>query len=219
MFVGVDARQPLAYNVLQSSIHRHARDRVLIEPLRIVNLPITRRGLTEFTFSRFLVPWLCDYQGLAVFMDADVVVRGDIGELFACADGKSAVQVMQEQARYEWASVMLFDCAKCEVLTPAYVDNTNNNLLGLTWGDVGKLPPAWNVCVGYSDLVPNAKLFHYTQGLPCWFETQDCAHAAEWQMERDAMLRTCEWADLLGKSVHAQPVIKRLLKRYGIAVK
>lgn len=217
MFVGVDPRQPLAYSVLQSSIHRHAKGRVIVEPLMLGKLPITRRGLTEFTYSRFLVPWLCDYTGHAVFMDADVVVVRDIADLFAQADGVSAVQVMQEQARYEWASVMLFDCARCEVLTPEYVENPAHDLLSLNWGKVGTFPPWWNHCVGYAEPDSSASLYHYTQGLPCWHETQDF-YRSTWTDERDAMLETCDWAELMAKSIHAKPVIKRMLARYGIQV-
>src|SRR5438445_11336204 len=81
VFAGYDSRQPLAYNVLQHSIQRHTKHRVTVEPLMLDRLPMTRRGLTEFTFSRFLVPWLCDYQGRAIFMDSDIVVTGDVAEL------------------------------------------------------------------------------------------------------------------------------------------
>src|SRR5512135_816786 len=109
VFIGFEPRQPLAYNVLQSSLHRNSASRVIVEPLMLHKLPISRRGLTEFTFSRFLVPWLCGYEGVAIFMDADIVVRGDIAELAAQADPQCAVQVMQEQQRFEWASVMLFN--------------------------------------------------------------------------------------------------------------
>jgi hypothetical protein len=120
----MDPRQAIGYNVLQHSIHRHAKQRVIVEPLILSKLPITRRGLTEFTFSRYLVPYLCGYEGSAVFMDADIVVTGDIGDLFAQADGVSAVQVNMQQPKFEWPSVMLFNNALCRKLTPEYVDDT-----------------------------------------------------------------------------------------------
>jgi len=101
VFVGFDERQPVAYNVLQHSLHRYAKGRVQVEPLMLDKLPITRRGLTQFTYSRFLVPYLCNYEGAAIFMDADVVVKADIGELLAQADGVSAVQVMKDQHKFE----------------------------------------------------------------------------------------------------------------------
>lgn len=217
VFVGIDPRQPLAYNVLQSSLHRKSEGRVQVEPLILYKLPVKRRGLTEFTFSRFLVPWLCDYQGVAIFMDADVVVTGDIAELAAEADGISAVQVMQEQAKYEWASVMLFNCANCEILTPEFIDDESHNPLALDWGTVGKFSSEWNHCVGYAE-PKAAKLYHYTQGLPCWHESRGLPEDCFWDDEFKELTRTCNWTDIMGRSVHAQPVIKRMLRRYGIEV-
>lgn len=213
-FIGFDPRQPLAYNVLQHSIHRHASGTVMVAPLQLRNLPISRRGLTEFTFSRFLVPWLCGYEGLAAFFDADQVMCGDIAELFAQADGSSAVQVQQEQAKFEWASVMLFDCAKCRILTPQYVDDPHNKLFDFAWaaGAVGKLSPEWNHCVGYA-APADAKLYHYTQGLPCWYETQGLAEDGHWLDAREDMVRTSTWKELMGTSVHAKPVLLRLIDR------
>ena len=205
-------------SVLQSSIHRHSKRRVLIEPLILDKLPIKRRGLTEFSFSRFLVPWLCDYRGAAIFMDADIVVTGDIGELIDQADGISAVQVMQEQPKFEWSSVMLFNCAKCELLTPQYIDDESHPLLSLEWGKVGRFSKEWNFCVGYNGTADHAKFLHYTQGIPCFFETGETDVGGCWAIERKEMLRTCDWATLMAKSVHAKPVIMRLLKRYGIEV-
>ena len=214
VFVGFDPRQPLGYNVLQNSIRRHAAGRVSVEPLELRKLPIKRRGLTEFTYSRYLVPYLMGYEGLAVFMDADIVVTGDIADLFAQADG-SAVQVMQEQARFEWASVMLFDCAQCKTLTPEFVDDERNRLFDLDWApSVGKFSPEWNHCVGYAE-PKAAKLYHYTQGLPCWYETRGLPEDEHWQREYEEMSKTVEWRELMGNSVHARPVLQRLLARLG----
>ena len=72
VFIGYDDRQPVAYNVLQFSIATRSSRPVTITPLIINQLPIKRTGLTPFTFSRFLVPWLCDYQGTALFLDIDM---------------------------------------------------------------------------------------------------------------------------------------------------
>src|SRR5438445_10145186 len=146
VFAGYDSRQPLAFNVLQHSIQRHTKHRVTVEPLMLERLPITRMGLTEFTFSRFLVPWLCDYQGRAIFMDSDIVVTGDIVELWEappvrCGLGSSpcSVYIMQDQARFEWPSVMVFENDLCSVLTPEFVDDKDNPWLDLNWCTVGKL--------------------------------------------------------------------------------
>lgn len=212
VFVGFDERQPVAYNVLQHSLHRYARGRVHVEPLMLDKLPITRRGLTQFTYSRFLVPWLCDYEGSAIFMDADVVVRGDIGELLAQADGVSAVQVMKEQHKFEWASAMLFNCANCKILTPEYINDPANKLLELDWGPVGEFTLEWNHCVNRTPPT-EAKLYHFTEGIPIWDEVRGSPLDQIWLDEYADMVNTVPWVELMGKSVHARPVLHRFLKR------
>lgn len=218
VFVGYDSRQPLAYNVLQHSLHRHALSRrVIIEPLLLHKLPITRRGLTEFTFSRFLVPWLCDYAGAAIFMDADIVVTGDVGELVDQADGASSVQVMQQQAPFEWSSVMLFNCERCKLLTPEYVNDESNPLLNLKWAALGSITPEWNHCVGNVE-PKEAKLYHFTQGLPCWPETRGLPEDSVWLEELRLTNATVSWFELMGNSVHAKPVLQRFLAARGVHV-
>ena len=106
VFIGVDRRQPVAYTAAAWSIARYATKPVAVTPLLLDQLPITRRGLTGFTYSRWLVPWLCGFRGKALFMDADMIVRADVAELFAL-DDMSAVSVMQEQERFEWPSLMV----------------------------------------------------------------------------------------------------------------
>jgi len=61
IFIGYDHRQAVAYNVLQFSLFRRSSRPLSISPLVLPTLPMTRQGLTPFTFSRFLVPWLCDF--------------------------------------------------------------------------------------------------------------------------------------------------------------
>lgn len=214
VFVGYDPRQPLAYNVLQHSIQRHTNEHVAVMPLKLDGLPIKRRGLTEFTYSRFLVPYLSGYTYESVFMDADIIVRGDIAELFKCLDKTCSVQVMQEQARFEWPSVMLFNNYKCRNLTPEFIDDPKNGLLDLAWAEkVGELPKEWNNCVGYAEFDPDAKLYHFTQGIPCWYETQGNEADAVWAEEFAEMRKTCGWKELMGRSVHAKPTLERLINR------
>lgn len=214
VFVGYEPRQPLAFNVLQHSIIRHASKPVSVIPLILSQLPINRRGLTEFTYSRFLVPHLCNYGGVAIFMDADIVVKGDIYELAAQADNRYAVQVMQEQAQFEWASVMLFNCYQAKKLTPAYIEDVANPLFDMSWGKVGTFTEEWNCCVGYSDKT-DAKLYHFTQGLPIWHETRGLPQDAAWFEEYELLTKTVSWKALMGKSVHAKPVLRRMMERYA----
>lgn len=211
VFIGYDPRQVVAYTVLQNSILRHATQPVSITPLILSTLPITRKGLTPFTFSRFLVPWLCDYQGMGLFLDADILALRDITELFDLAKEQDAeVSVVQNALRFEWSSMMVFDCAKCKVLTPEFVQ-ANQDIMKMSWAaHIGSLPSEWNHLVGYDRARPSASLVHFTQGIPCWPETKDCEYSAEWQAELAVTNYASTWEALMGNSVHAAPVMARL---------
>lgn len=218
IFIGYDKRQPLGYNVLQHSIARHSSQPVSITPLILDQLPIKRRATTEFTFSRFLVPYLCDYKGHALFLDADMVVTGDIAELFSgCDHMDEMVRVNQKQAHFEWSSAMLFNCYRCRNLTPEYIDNENNDPYEFNWAaEVGNFPKEWNHCVGYAEPNEDAKLFHYTQGLPCWEESSGLDEDHHWNTEYECMNFTVGWDELLGKSKHAPAVLQRMMRRYKL---
>jgi hypothetical protein len=99
---------------------------------------------------------------------------------------------------------MVFDNARCKVLTPAYVQANAKSLLGLSWaGDYnGSLPPQWNHLVGYDAPRADAKLVHFTMGVPCWAETVNSEYGAEWAAEVEAMRATCSFRELMGNSVH-----------------
>jgi hypothetical protein len=205
IFIGFDHRQPISLNVLASSIYARSSKPVAIVPLVLPQLPIKRQGLTPFTYSRFLVPYLCSYQGWALFLDLDMVVLDDISKLFDMADDKYAVMVSKNELKFERASMMLFNCAKCPMLTPEMIE-THPNLHSIAWLPdelVGDLPRAWNHLVGYDTPCENPKLVHYTQGVPAFVETQDCEHADKWFLEHKRMNSVTNWVELMGNSVHA----------------
>jgi hypothetical protein len=213
VYIGYDERQPLAFNVLQHSIRVNASEPIAITGLHLDQLPIKRRGMTAFTFSRFLVPYLCNFRGKALFLDADMVVTGDIAELFKSTNWSSSALVNKQQDKFEWASAILFNCDNCKSLTPAFIDNEKNQLFDFAWAEhgVGEFPAEWNRAVGYCD-TSDAKLLHYTQGIPCWAETRG-VDDGPWVAAFKDMVRTCSWKELLGNSVHAKHVYERLKKR------
>lgn len=203
IFVGVDTRQPVAYTVLRMSIEARVSKPVAITPLLLQGLPITRRGLTDFTYSRYLPPYLMGYKGTALFLDADMLVDADIAELFDLADPQYAVQVVKSKLRFEWPSLMLFNCEKCTALTPEFIENGRPH--DLEWGPVGDLPAEWNVPIGYEDAT-NAKILHYTAGIPAFPETQALGSVDIWRDELRAACSTVPWKDLMGGSVHVKMV-------------
>lgn len=210
VFIGVDPRQWLAYTVAAHSLMVTSSVPVAVTPLIYSQLPVKRKGLTEFTFTRYLVPWLCDYKGSALFIDADTLTIGDIAEL--PWDSEHAVSVVPHDrvsveghdvnVRFERASVMQFNCEKCTSLTPEYIETGAPQ--SFEWASsVGDLPKEWNHLVGYDAPAP-AKLVHFTQGIPCFDETSADEYAKEWQCALSAATHTCSWAEIMGPSVHAR---------------
>lgn len=216
IFVGFDPRQAVSYNVLQQSIIQKSSKPVSITPLVLEQLPIERQGLTPFTFTRFLVPWLCDYKGWALFLDADMLLTDDISKIFEFRDDSKQVMVIKNKKQFEWASVMLFNCEKCQVLSPEYIE-TADRLHCLDWADeVGDLPRHWNHLVGYDMPTNEVSLIHYTQGVPAYPETQTSEHANLWRKEYKDMNSTIPWVDLMGRSVHAAKVGDKIVPKYHV---
>ncbi len=205
IFIGYDKRQPIAYHVLCQSILENASVPVAITPLVLETLPIERRGLTDFTFSRYLVPYLCGYEGEAIFMDSDMLVLGDVAEL--STDHPVSVVKREGELKFEESSVMVFDCAQCKRLTPHFIEIGKPQCF--EWADsVGELDPNWNVLVGY-ETRPHPKLLHYTMGVPAYKECR-FYDASIWHQYRQNAENTPSWIEIMGGSVHMPKVLERL---------
>ena len=215
VFIGYDPRQPVAYHALCHSILEKSSRPVAFVPLVLETLPLKRQGLTPFTFSRFLVPYLCDYQGQALFLDIDMIVNDDIAKLFELFNHDYAVQVAKNKMAFEWASLILFNCEKCTMLTPEFIE-TANGLHAMQFVEpelIGGLPEKWNHLVGY-DVDSEASLYHYTQGIPIFEETKDSPHAADCHSVVERALHSESWQTLMGKSVHSICVNGKLLPKF-----
>ncbi|MCA0199449.1 MAG: glycosyltransferase [Proteobacteria bacterium] len=218
IFIGYDSREAVAYNVLAHSIQTRASQPVTIAPLMLSQLKdvMTRERhplqSTDFSFSRFLVPYLSGYEGWSLFCDCDMLVLDDVAKLWALRDERFAVQVVkhdhkpadtvkfldQPQRQYEkknWSSVILFNNAKCKALTPDYVNSaTGLELHQFKWlGNdalIGEIPHRWNHLVDYDPTVPadQTSLLHYTEGGPYFEAYKNCSYADVWRTERDRML-------------------------------
>ena len=213
VFLGWDSKEPLAFAVAAHSILRRASRPVCIVPLALSNLRklyMRQRGpteSTEFSLTRFLVPFLSSYHGVSVFMDCDVIVQADVYDLllYPLAYPDKAVFVCQhdyipkalikfdghEQTKYprkNWSSVMLFANDRCKALTPEYVNKASGlELHRFQWVQdelIGALPLEWNHLVGEGNQSKETpKIIHYTNGGP-WFETHKYEPFAEaWELE------------------------------------
>ena len=216
LFLGYDPRETVAYYVMNHSIIVRASQPVAITPLSLQNLGslMTRERnalqSTDFSFSRFLTPYLCDYQGWSIFMDCDMLIMDDIAKLWELRDERYAVQVVKHnhqpreaikfldapQTPYQkknWSSVILFNNAKCKALTPEYVNTASGlELHQFKWlGNddlIGEIPHDWNHLVGYDAKTAKVCNAHFTLGGPYFKEFTNCEYAEEWFAERDKML-------------------------------
>jgi hypothetical protein len=209
IYIGFDSNEVVAYHTLCQSILAKSSRPVRFTPINLSNLKgvfnreRNKLQSTEFSFSRFLVPYLSGYTGWSLFMDCDMLARADIAELFALADDKYSVMVCKHdyvprdevkflgnvQTKYEkknWSSVILFNNAKCKALTPDYVNSaTGLELHQFKWlGDdnkIGSLPLEWNWLIGEYSYSDKAKICHFTLGGPYFKNYEKTDYADEWQ--------------------------------------
>jgi lipopolysaccharide biosynthesis glycosyltransferase len=221
IFVGYDTREDITYQVCEHSIKQHQPNAEVL-PLRMKELreaglytrPIDPLSTTEFTFSRFLIPYMTNYTGWAVFCDCDFVWTVDVAELFAQADERYAVMVVkhdytpapgvkmdnQKQMPYprkNWSSMILWNCAHPanRAVTPDMVNKeTGQYLHRFSWlkdGEIGSVDHSWNWLVGWykepKDGEP--KVLHYTEGGPWFKEYRDCEYSNVWKKYLSNMLK------------------------------
>jgi len=213
IFIGFDSKEIVAYNVLQYSINARASKPLTISPLNLNHLKDIfyrkRDSLqsTEFSFTRFLVPYLCKYEGWAIFMDCDMLVLDDISNLWNLRNDKYAIMCVkhdhnpqtdikflnQTQTKYEkknWSSVMLINCYRCKALTPEYVNNASGlELHRFKWLEsedlIGEIPQKWNHLVDYNIPIESKNIsnLHYTEGGPYFKAYENCGYSKEWLHE------------------------------------
>jgi len=162
IFIGYDSKEPIAFHVLSHSILRRASVPVAVVPLtqkslRDLGVYTRERGpteSTEFSLTRFLVPYLSGYLGHSIFMDCDMLCLTDIGGIWdEIYKGMAEYEVKrfspnkavlvcqhdytpktetkflgQKQTTYprkNWSSFMVFNNGRCKVLTPGYVNSAS----------------------------------------------------------------------------------------------
>lgn len=222
VFVGYDTREDIAYQVCKHSLESRNKN-VEVRPLKQNELreqgwysrPIDKLASTEFTFTRFLVPELCNFDGWALFCDSDIIFIEDIKELFDQADNKYAVMCAQHDytpkegvkmdgqtqtvyPRKNWSSVVLFNCGhpsnkKLDLNLVNNPEITGAYLHRFSWLDdteIGQISHEWNWLTDWyeegKDGTPKA--LHYTEGGP-WFENyRNCGWHSTWKIELQEMM-------------------------------
>ena len=209
IFIGYDTKETVAYHVCSNSIIRQSSQPISITPLAVNTLNYSdthNDSSNQFVYTRFLVPHLMNYNGWAIFIDGDMVLRDDIVKLWNLRDDTKAVMVVKHNyetktavkylgsknenyPRKNWSSVILWNCSHPanQTITPAFIkNNTGSELHRFSWlADdlIGELPIEWNWLADEFGDNQNAKLIHYTLGTPCFKEFQNTPMSAHWHTE------------------------------------
>lgn len=213
LFCGYDERESIGFHVFVSSVIARTTAPIAIHPLGSRGI---RVGSNAFTFSRFMVPWLMGFKDSAIFVDGvDMLCCADLVELAALQDSRYAVQVVKhpdyesqqvrkyvgtemecEQSNYSrknWMSCAIFNCGHPAWLglTPEAISSMKPmellQLRHLTDDEIGDLPAEWNVLVDEGHDSSNAKLLHWSSGIPTFPHYKNARHSADWFKEHEAM--------------------------------
>lgn len=186
IFIGTEESQRVPAQVLEHSIRKHAT--VPVEVVAMLDLPVpTPRGeanrpRTGFSLYRWMIPELCGFEGRALYLDADMIVFGDVAELAALPfDGRSVLCTAQREPPDRWRddpkfrpgpniAVLLLDCARLDWDVRGIVAQLDagelayRDLVNLGFvpaDDVGTtIPVEWNHLERFEPGV--TRLVHYT---------------------------------------------------------
>ena len=212
--VGFDQKESVAYHTFCQSVIEKASVPVQFIPLALQNLyfynELHADGSNKFIYSRFLTPYLCEFNGFAVYADGDMICNTDIAELAALIDPAKAVQVVKHDyqtkltvkylnnknvnyPRKNWSSLIIFNCEhpSNSVLTPEFVQEKDGAYLHrFSWlkdDEIGELPTEWNwLAIEYSPKM-DAKLIHYTLGTPCFKDFKTTELSKLWWQTHERM--------------------------------
>jgi|TARA_R100000353_G_scaffold175926_1_gene147803 hypothetical protein len=208
IFIGYENEYPESFEVCAESIRRFNPNHEIIP---LIKSELEEKGLytreyqgesTDFAFTRFLVPFLSDYKGYALFCDGDFMWRCDPQEIEDYAKQSNyspsvwvvkhppflttPYKKMKGKANMSypkkyWSSLMYFNNDKCFSLTSDLVNSwSGKDLHEFAWAsEIGDLPAEYNAMVNYYKF-PNAKAVHFTDGGP-WLDIHDdMLYSTEW---------------------------------------
>ena len=206
--VGFDSREAVAYHTFTQSVIEKSSLPIRFLPLNIGSLSNYRElhndGSNEFIYSRFLVPYLMNFENWAIYADGDMVCLEDIKKLWDLRDKKYAIQVVkhdyktkinnkywgnknEDYPRKNWSSLILWNCGhpSHKILTPKFIQQQIGSFLHrFSWihdDDIGELAKEWNWLAMEYEEKKDIKLIHYTIGTPCFEEYQNSSLSSYWK--------------------------------------
>ena len=207
IYVGFDPRESVVYHTFTQSLIEKSTLPIEITPLAVSTLNFYEEThqdkSNDFVYSRFLTPFMSNFEGWSIYVDGDMICKADIKELLDLRDETKAVQVVKHDyktkaenkyldnknenyPRKNWSSVILWNCShpKHKILTPEFINKQTGKFLHrFSWledEEIGELPMEWNwLAIEYPEN-PLAKLIHYTLGAPCFKEYRETSMAENW---------------------------------------
>jgi hypothetical protein len=208
IFIGYDPREAAAFHTLIQSIMDKATIPFDIIPLDIRNLPMYKREIdtrqsNEFSFTRFLVPYLSNYKGISIYLDCDMMLRTDIAEVLQEVNDKPVYLVKHDYTpkdkykylgakqynypRKNWSSFVVWNCnhESNKIVTDSFVNTASaaelHQFKFLKDNEIGELDVRWNWLVGEYDNPPDdVKNVHWTIGGPYFEKYKDADFSKEW---------------------------------------
>jgi hypothetical protein len=217
VFCGLDPNELIGFHVfVQSVLSRTDPNKVEIVPV------CGSKGTASNAFNkaRFEIPFRCGFKGRAVWVDgSDMLCRADIQELPELLETGCDVAVVKhdystkypikflgqsndDYPRKNWSSVIVYDCGNTvwRKVTPEFVNKTKPSELHrfsfLKEDRIGELPKEWNWLVSEYSYNPDAKIAHFTVGLPIWKPYKDCDYADEWREELKKVNYYQQWGEV-----------------------
>ena len=221
-FIGYDSKEDIAYRVCKYSILNNTSFNVKIRSLKLYELiaknmytrSVDPLASTEFTYSRFLIPALMNYNGWAIFCDCDFLFFDDVQKIIKELDPSKAVYCVQHDytpkekhkmdgqkqtiyPRKNWSSFIVYNCSheSNKKLTVDLVNKESGSYLHqFKWledKEIGSLDERWNWREGWTSNHNNNSPYavHYTRGGPWFEEWQDVEFAKDWIDARDKYLK------------------------------
>lgn len=166
VFVGTDPQQAVAERALAASILRNTPGDVSITWMRQGDNGWDWGGraagwATPFSMFRWYVPQTCNYEGRAIYLDADMLVLADLRELWEWelpTDAPGAYCGRDSRK----ADVILWQCGNAGRWDREQYEGRHALVRDLG-GDAlrwHKLPPEWDHC---DKMGPNTKILHFTK--------------------------------------------------------
>ena len=184
IFIGAGERQLIPALVLRHSILKHVTMSCEVTPMHTWKHPMPKLKKnwprTPFSFQRFMIPEACGYKGHAIYMDSDMLVFGDIKEVWQGGMGTHSVLAMRgddiDKHRAQFSHILL-NCEKLEWDIRHIVSQLDSG--ELSYDDLvfnctisnsvqSGFNPHWNSLEEYVE--GQTKLLHYTEmhNQPWW---------------------------------------------------